>query len=64
MQFHIDGRVQADIWRDDTTWTVQPAGKPAHGARSEPLPSPGLEDDDIAFYLDALFQESIDGEAQ
>jgi hypothetical protein len=63
MQFHIDGRFQADIWRDNAAWTVQPAPRPAHGATREPLPASSLEDDDIGFYLDALFQESIDSDA-
>jgi hypothetical protein len=62
MKFHIDGRFHADIWRESASWTVQPTGKPARGARSKPLPSPGLEDDGIAFYLDALFLESMDGD--
>jgi hypothetical protein len=62
MQFHIDGRFQADIWRDNATWTVQRADQPAHAAALERPSSPGLEDDDIAFYLDGLFYDAIDNE--
>ncbi|HEX8478553.1 MAG TPA: hypothetical protein VF663_09465 [Telluria sp.] len=63
MQFHIDGRFQADIWCDNAAWTVQRTPKPDHGATREPLPASSLEDDDIGFYLDALFKESIDSDA-
>ena len=62
IQFHIDGRFQADIRRENASWTVQPTDKHARANLNAPVPSTGLEDDDIAFYLDALFLEAIDND--
>ena len=62
MQFHIDGRFQADIWCENASWTVQRAEQPTHGAARAPLPSSGLEDDDIGSYLEALFDDVIDND--
>jgi hypothetical protein len=58
MQFHIDGRFQADIRFENNAWTVQKAERNAHPALSDSLAAGDSEEDDIATFLDAIFLEA------
>jgi hypothetical protein len=58
MQFHIDGRFQADIRFENNAWTVHPAQAGAHPAPPAPGALDGLADDDIASFLDDIFLEA------
>jgi len=56
MQFHIDGRFSAEVRWENDTWIVRPT-VPEPAAR-DPVASAGLEEDDMADFLDAIFVES------
>lgn len=61
MQFHIDGRFQADVRHETEGWTVQAAEPSAHSGLKALAISAGLDANDIDTYLDALFEESVEG---
>ena len=58
MQFHIDGRFQADIRFENNAWTVHPVKPGTHLAPPDTSALDDLADDDIASYLDAIFLEA------
>ena len=58
MQFHIDGRFQADIRREDASWVVH-EGKPGTLPRLDEHALTDLDKDDIAVFLDELLRESF-----
>ena len=60
MQFHIDGRFQAVIQREDASWAVHRADPETSARLREAAELAGLEDDDIGGYLDALLEESLE----
>jgi hypothetical protein len=58
MQFHIDGRFQADVRFENNAWTVHPVNSGVTPAPPAPGALAGLDDDDIASFLDAIFLET------
>ena len=58
MQFHIDGRFQADIRFENNAWTVHPVTSSTHPARPDASALANIDDDDMASYLDAIFLEA------
>ena len=60
MQFHIDGRFQAEIQRENDAWTVARAEPATRAKLDEAIIAADLDEDDTACYLDTLLQETID----
>lgn len=58
MQFHIDGRFQADIRFENNAWTVHPVKSGTHPAPPDASALAGLDDDDMTSFLDAIFLEA------
>ena len=58
MQFHIDGRFQADIRRENASWVVHAAERDTCPRLDEQALA-DLDTDDIAVFLDQLLRESF-----
>jgi len=60
MQFHIDGRYQAEIRRENEAWTVARTEPGTRARLDEAIIAADLDEDDTACFLDTLFQEAFD----
>jgi len=63
MQFHIDGRFQAEIRRENEAWAVYRAEPAAVAKLDEAVVNAELDEDDLASYLDELFLDWAGPEA-
>lgn len=59
MQYHIDGRVQVDIRCGNESWAVVEAAPGARARLHDAVRSAGLKEDDMALFLEALVDESV-----
>ena len=59
MQYHIDGRVHVEIRRENEAWAVVEAAPDMRARLHDAMRFAGLQEDDMALYLDALFQEAV-----
>lgn len=58
MQYHIDGRFQADVRFENNAWTVHPVKSGVPPAPPDLGTLDGLEDEGLASFLDAIFLEA------
>lgn len=58
MQFHIDGRFQADIRFENNGWTVERVKRDTLPALSDAIAAGDTGEDDIATFLDDIFLEA------
>lgn len=57
MQYHIDGRFQVEIRRENESWAVVEAAPHARASLQDAVRAAGLKEDDMAAYLEALVEE-------